>query len=61
MQRNVKILMYPSVKLLLILKCIKINKLQQNAKFLQGFLFNLNVFFCKTVVGIEMRPNKRIA
>ena len=26
-----------------------------------GFLFNLNVFLCKTVVGIEMRPNKQIA
>ena len=29
-------------------------------KFLRGFLFNLNVFFCKTVVGIEMHPNKQI-
>ena len=26
-----------------------------------GFLFNLNVFFCKTVIGIEICPNKQIA
>ena len=38
--------MYSSVKLSLVLKCIQINKLCQNAK-LQGFLFNLNVFFVK--------------
>ena len=60
MQRNVKILMYPFVKLSSIMKYIQINKLHQNAKFLRGFLFNLNVFFCKTVVGIEMCPNKQI-
>ena len=60
MQRNVKILMYLFVKLLLILKCIQINKLRQNAKLLRGFIFNLNVFFCKTVIGIEMHPNKQI-
>ena len=60
-QRNVKILMYPFVKLLSILKCIQINKLRPTAKFLWGFLFNLNVFFCKTVIGIEMHPNKQIA
>ena len=60
-QRNVKILMYPFVKLSLILKCIQINKLRQNVKFLRGFLFNLNhVFFCKTVIGIKMHPNKQI-
>ena len=59
-QRNVKILMYPFVKLSSILKCVQINKLHQNAKFLWGFLFNLNVFFCKTVIGIEMYPNKQI-
>ena len=53
--------MYPFVKLLSILKYVQINRLHQNAKFLRGFLFNLNVFFCKTVVGIEMRPNKQIA
>ena len=53
--------MYPFVKLSLILKCVQINKLRPNAKFLQGFLFNLNVFFCKTVVGTEMHPNKQIA
>ena len=60
MQGNVKILMYPFVKLSSILKCVQINKLRQNAKFLRGFLFNLNVFFCKTVIGIEMHPNKQI-
>ena len=53
--------MYPFVKLLSILKCVQINKLCQNAKFLRGFLFNLNVFFCKTVIGIAMSPNKQIA
>ena len=61
MQRNVKVLMYSSVKLSLVLKSVIINKLRQNVKFLQGFLFNLNVFFSKTVVSIEMHPNKQIA
>ena len=53
--------MHSSVKLSLVLKCVQINKLRQNAKFLQGFLFNLNAFFCKTVIGIELHPNKQIA
>ena len=52
--------MYSSVKLSLVFKCVQINKLRQNVKFFQGFLFNLNVFFSKTVISIQMCPNKQI-
>ena len=40
-QRNVKILMYPFVKLSSILKCIQIDKLRQNAKIFAGISLQL--------------------
>ena len=56
MQRNVKSLMYSSVKVSLELKCLQINKLCQNAKMLHGFLFNLkkvNAIYLNIVLVLQ--------